>query len=253
MRWTGKLRLCAEGAALLSVAFLLGAPAPGGFGLAAQTPTATTGADGFPPNTVIARFGIDPDALTAVGTSGELVAALRAHLTLDLAMPLDESLTVALRGHAGDPDGPAPVFHFVYCGLSHRIEGPGSLDDVPYAATLRESHPDDELCMDEKTWDEDVEWAKLVESLELGLSQSSRAFSRPSEPGALPLRVVGVHGADPFEGWEFLASLKGARLQLEPSPGFGSSTIAGWEKPAGFGYDVRALVIILEPAGSGSR
>lgn len=207
----------------------------------------------FPPNTVVARFVLAPDALEGISTSGELVAALREHLALDLAMPLDEPLRVALRGFAGDPRGLAPVYHFLLGQLGVGYEGAEPLDDFPYATAVRESHGDDfppdgdewdEFGDDD--WEEKAAWGALVKALDVGLPQSSDAFSRPLEPGALPLRVTAVHRVSALDHG-FAESLEGALLRLEPSPFFSSSMDASWEEPAGFGYDVGALLIQLAP------
>jgi hypothetical protein len=246
MRSTRAIRFPAAGPVALSLAMLLTAP-----DLAAQAAAPMDAAD-FPPNTVVVRLGVDEDALAGARTSGELVAALREHLTIDLAMPLDEPLTVFLRGNAGDRDGPAPGFNFGYCALSLRRAGPDPLEGAAYATVLQESHPDDELCMDEEAWDEDAEWTRLTEALEVGLAQSSDAFHPPPEPGHLPLRVAAVHSVDATD-WDLLDSLKGPLLELRPESGFASSSDMDWEEPEGFGYDVRLLVILLEPVGPHSE
>ena len=264
MRSMSRTRLLAAGSAALAVALAAGALAvlvararadvePGPATLAPRPlpPGSATGGGGFPGDTVVARLAVDPEALAGVSTSGELVAALREHLTVDAALPFDEPLTVSLRGYAGDRDGSAPGFHFVYCGLSLRHRGADPLEGASYAAALRESHPDDELCMDEETWDEEAEWARLVEALEIGLPQSSDSFDPPPAAGELALRVTGVHVMDGGD-WELMESLNGPLLELQPQPDFPSLRSADWEEPEGFGYDVRLLVILLEPR-SGPR
>ncbi|HUF77193.1 MAG TPA: hypothetical protein VMM35_12985 [Longimicrobiales bacterium] len=246
MRSTRVIRFPAAGPVALFLAMLLTAP-----DLAAQA-AATMDAAAFPDNTVVVRLGVDEDALAGAGTSGELVAALREHLAIDLAMPLDEPLTVFLRGSAGDRAGPAPGFNFGYCALSLRHAVPDPLEAASYANLLQESHPDDEFCMDEDAWDEEAEWARLTEALEVGLAQSSDAFDPPPEPGHLPLRVASVHSVDTTD-WDLLESLQGPLLELQPEPGFASSRDMNWERPEGFGYDMRLLVIQLEPVGPHSE
>lgn len=221
---------------------------------ASEAATAGGSAEDFPPNTVVARLAIDPDALAAVSTSGELIAALQEHVTLDLAMPLDEPLTVNLRGFAGDHAGSAPGYHFGFSALGLGYEGNDPLDDFPYAAAVRESHGDDfppdgdewsEFADDD--WDEAAAWQRLVTALDIGLPQSSDAFAPPTEPGRLPLRVAVVHGFDTAD-WTFVESLEGALLVLQPEMSFQSLIDSSWEEPDGFGYDVRGLVIQLTPA-----
>ena len=240
MRFTRAIRFPAAGPVSLFLAMLLTAP-----DLAAQA-AATMDDASFPHNTVVVRLHVDEDALAGAGTSGELVTALREHLAIDLAMPLDEPLTVFLRGYAGDRAGPAPGFNFGYCALSLRHAVPDPLEGASYATVLQGSHPDDELCMDEEAWDEEAEWARLREALEVGLAQSSDAFHAPPEPGHLPLRVAAVHSVDATD-WDLLESLQGPLLELRPDPGFASSLDLDWEEPEDFGYDLRLLVIQLEP------
>ena len=59
--------------------------------------------EAIPANTLIARYSINPDALTEVVSSVDLVGALRASLMCDAAMPLDEELSVLMFGQIKDP------------------------------------------------------------------------------------------------------------------------------------------------------
>src|SRR5690606_33687960 len=107
----------------------------------------------FPQGTIVARFELPAAPLVEVTTSAELIEALRAHLTLDLAMPLDEPLQVDLRGMAGGRGGDGPPYYFTLSPLGVRYTGTDPLNDFPYAEAVRESHGDD-FPPDGDAWDE---------------------------------------------------------------------------------------------------
>lgn len=213
--------------------------------------------DGFQANRIVARFAIDPQALAEVSTSAELVAALREHLTLDVAMPLDEPLQVDLRGFAGDRSGRQPGYHFGWSALGVRYMGRQPLNGFHYASAVRESHGAGVSAdggswdrFDSDDWDEESAWIALATALDIGLPQSSDAFDPPPEPGRLALRVVAVHHVE-LTDWDRLDSIGGPLIELEPSPRFASSSDADWEEPEGLEYDVGVLVIQLGPAPAG--
>lgn len=204
----------------------------------------------FPPNTIVARFQIDPTVLADATTSGELIALLREHLRIDLGMPLKEPLAIMPRGYAGDQSA-GMVYHFGLGQLGLRVVSAGTWADLDYAMAVRESHgedfpPDDDMWDEIETdeeWDEDEAWANLVEALDIGLPQSADGFQQPAQPGTLPLRVKAVHfvAADDYETDE---KLGGAILRLQPDPYF-QSAMEGIE----VGYDLRTILIQLAPRG----
>jgi hypothetical protein len=49
------------------------------------------------------------------------------------------------------------------------------------------------------------------------------------------------------EAWELEESFERDYIKLAPSPRFGSASMAGWEPPEGFSYDVQLLYLELEP------
>lgn len=197
-----------------------------------------------PADTVVARFGLPSGVLADVSTSTDLVAALREHLVVDAALPLDESFAISLAGFAGDDSG--IPYTFTLSSLGMRLDrGAAPLVDFPYATAVRESHGDDfppdhdewdEI--DDDEWNEEDAWGKLVEALDVGLPQSSEQWDRGE--GHVHVRVEAVHEIA-WDDYEFEESLEGAVLKLMPSPFFSSQLDV--ELPT----DIRGLVIELEP------
>lgn len=204
----------------------------------AQAPTDTDG------QTVVARFEISKEAFQDVKNSADLVTAVREHLTLDLTMPLDEPISISLRGWAGAQGGEGPPYNFVLSSLGVRYEGGHPLVDFPYALAVRNSHgdvssPDTKgwVEIDAEDWDEDAAWSSLVTALDVGLPQSSNGFESPLNGQHIGLRVKGVHvreftlaAEDP--GWGdygfcCLEDFQGPVFQLQPDTWFQSATEEG--------------------------
>lgn len=153
----------------------------------------------FPAGTIVARFDLPVDSLHSVRSSRDLVDALQQHLTLDLAMPLEEPLQIHMRGMVGAYDSGMP-YHFTLSPIGVGYRGSTPLDRYSYADAVRESHGDDfppddddweEFGSDE--WDAAGAWALLTKALDVGLPQASSDFAPLAEGGHVPLRVTGVH------------------------------------------------------------
>ena len=200
----------------------------------------------FSENTLIARYSVDPDVFGDVTSSAELVAQLREHLTVDVAMPLDEELRVTLRGLLVNPDQRGAPYSFLSSDLGFEYES-YELMSAELGTAVRGSHGSSSA-FDDSDWDEDVAWTWLVEAVETGLIESIAAdgrFARDGE-GRVSLSVASVH-AVATDDWEFEEGLERMYVKLQPAPRFSSSVYADWEAPEGFTYDVQALLIELEP------
>ncbi len=212
---------------------------------AGAAPDSSGAADTFPANTLVARLSIDPEPLSSVTNSAELVSALREHLTFAASMPLDEDLRVHLRGAVGNP-AEGGSFPFLYSGLGYDLEANES-STGGFSAVVRGSHgPGSDF--DDSDWDEDEAWAWLLDAINTGLTGSLAADGRfaTDDDGHVSLRVVGVQTAS-AEEWDVEEGLERMYLKLQPGPRFSSSAMAGWEPPEGFASDVQRLFIELEP------
>ena len=228
------------------VALALAASLPTSTSAHAQEVAASLADASFPPNTLVARYGIDPSVFADVTNSVELVAAFRKHLMVEVAMPLDESLRVHLSGRVADPVG-GGAYPFLYSGLGFEVES-----DVPlstgFASIVRSSHGPDSA-FDDWDWNEDEAWDWLLNALQTGLTNSLAAMGefqfQAGEDGTVPLTVAAVHTVS-SKDWEFEENLERLYLRLHPKASFGSAAIAGWEPPEGYSEDVQVLVIELE-------
>ena len=140
----------------------------------------------------MARLHLPAEALTGVTSSVELADALRRHLTLDLTMPLQEPITVSLRGLAGGTEGIPAVLQVP----ALRYEGTDPLEGFSLARAIEESRGPR---MDNDGWDEfdadeagDDPWRLLVQVLDAGLSQSAKGFGPANGGGHVGLRVESV-------------------------------------------------------------
>jgi hypothetical protein len=194
----------------------------------------------------VARYSVDPDVFGNVTSSAEFVAQLREHLTIAVAMPLDEELRVTLRGLLVNPDQRGAPYSFLSSDLGFEYES-DVLMSAELGTAVRGSHGSSSA-FDDADWDEDAAWTWLLEAVETGLTSSIAAdgsFGRGDE-GRVSLRVAGVH-AVAADDWEFEEGLERVYVKLQPAPRFSSSVYADWEAPEGFTYDVQALLIELEP------
>lgn len=237
-------RSTSQMAALLSVAVAV-VPSPTHAQETAETVDAST-TSAAPANTLVARYSVDPDVFGDVTSSAELVSLLREHLTVDVAMPLDEELRVTVRGLLVNPDQRGAPYSFLSSDLGFEYES-DELMSAELGTVVRGSHGPGSA-FDDADWDEDAAWTWLLEAVETGLTSSMAAdgrFARDGE-GRVPLRVAGVH-AVATDDWEFEEGLERMYVKLQPSPRFQSSVYADWEPPEGFTYDVQAVLIELEP------
>jgi hypothetical protein len=194
---------------------------------------------------LVASYRVDSSALMAVKSAKELVEALRMTLMVEAAMPLDEPMQVDLRGMVSNP-AHGGAFPFAYSGLGILVEAGGTLSDMLSAATAAMHGPGSPF--DDEGWSEDVAWDWLLKAIETGLTESLAADGRfgRGEDGSVALRVVSVREVR-AEDWETEESLERMYLKLQPDAGFSSASDAGWEPPEGFSYDIRALLLELEP------
>ncbi len=207
----------------------------------------------FPPNTLVARYQIDPAVLESVTNTAELVAALREHLMVEASMPLDEPLNVSLvsnvHGHASG------LYNLQSRRLGFALVA-GTAVSSHLASVVRASQ-------EAKTfsdWDEEEAWAWLLQGLEDALAKPSSMVVQASGPrarddaGHVSLRIAAVHSVQyGDEAWELAESFERDYIELSPRPSFGSSSLAGWEPPEGFTYDTQLLYLELEPAGETER
>lgn len=207
-------------------------------------------ADRFPPNTVVARYAIDPAALEGVATSAELVAALREHLRIEAAMPLDDPLWVTIQAAVQSPGAPAP-YSFLSSDIGFALAG-GSTVASDLASVIRTSHEAETF----SDWEEEAAWGALLEAIETGLADPASPLAwtnslRPkNEEGHVELGIAAVHQL-PLEGmefWEVAESLERDYLELRPDVSFQSALMAGWEPPEGLAHETVGLLIELEPA-----
>lgn len=181
---------------------------------AAQQPSnATPQGDQVPPNTVVARFAVDSDALATVTSSVELVRALRQHLKIDVATLPGLKLQVAISGTVRNPvDGGDFPFLNGNLGFVYDSSQPASAD---FASLVRAFHPSPFS----GDWDEDSTWHWLVRVVEKGLTTSLAANGTffTDDSGHVPLRVTTVHLAPadqpPAESDEIVPSFY---LKLQP-------------------------------------
>lgn len=194
---------------------------------------------------LVARYSVEPATFDDVSSSAELTATLRRILTVDAYMPLDEPLRVDLMGEIRDPIG-GGAHQLSYKGLGFEV-GAGEAESGKLETVVRSSHGPGSA-YDDGDWSEEAAWAWLQEAVEEGLTSSSAAdgsFARNAD-GRVPLRVASIHSVS-FDNWDVEDGLSGIYLKLQPSAGFASSSDGNWEQPADFGYDVRVLLLELEP------
>ena len=194
---------------------------------------------------LVARYAVEPTAFDDVTNSVELTAALRRILTVEASMPLDEPLRVDLMGEIRDPiaGGSHP---FNYKGLGFEV-GAGETESGTLETVIRASHGPGSA-YDDGDWSDETAWTWLQETVEEGLTSSQAAdgsFARDAE-GGVPLRVTKVHSVS-FDNWDVEDGLGGIYLKLQPGAGFASSSDGNWVQPADFGYDVKVLLLELEP------
>jgi hypothetical protein len=208
----------------------------------------------FPPNTLVARYRIDPAVLEGVTTSEELVAVLREHLMVEASMPLDEPLLVHLAGNVHSPRA-SNAYH-VQSGRFGFALAAGAAVSSDLASVVRASQEAETF----SDWDEEEAWAWLLQGLEDALAKETSVVAQASGPrarneaGRVPLRIAAVHSVrDGDEAWELQDSFERDYIELRPSADFGSSSLAGWEPPEGFTYDVQLLYLELEPAAEAER
>ena len=202
--------------------------------------------EAIPTNTVVARYSINPDALTEVVSSVGLVGALRASLMCDAAMPLDEELSVLMSGQIKDPVNGGP-YPFLDSGLGFLVKSRDSIHGN-LASVVRASHGD-HSGFEDADWEEESAWNTLIEIVETGLTKSLAAngkFLRDSE-GHVPLRVAGIRTVSLDELQTLEGGLEHIYLLLSPNTRFQSAMMADWNRPEGFGYAEESLLIELEP------
>lgn len=215
---------------------------------------------------LVARFDLPPDALDDVANSAELIAALREHLAIDVAMPLDEPLRINLYGLAGQREGgQGPVYHFSLSPLGVGYEGETPLEAFPYALAVRESHGadfppdgDDWAEFDADDWNEEEAWNRLVDALDVGLPQSTAEFGRPGENGHVGLAVTDVHlreftlNGSADSAWADFGECcddldDRAVLVLRPVPAFQSMMTEGDTTARDLEHRLNVLAISLDP------
>ncbi len=196
-------------------------------------------------NILVARYSVEEGTFANVTTSTDLVNALRAGLTADASMPLNEPLRVHLDGLLADPLT-GGSFPFLYSGLAFQVEGGAEVSES-VAAAVRSSHGPGTV-FDDGDWSEDEAWAWLAETVAEGLTRSLVADGRfgLNGEGAVPLRVAAVHSTT-YDDWDTEEGFQRVYLRLQPSAGFASSSDGNWEAPEGFGYDIQVVLIELEP------
>ena len=201
--------------------------------------------DGSTTNTIVARYEVDPGAFAAVGSVEQLVRTLRDALNLVAAMPLRDELQVSLGGAVVDPDG-GGTYPFLSSDLGVSISS-GADASASVAYLTEWSHTDGGREASGEGWDEDAAWGWLAEAIRTGLTESLAASGRfaADEEGRVPLTVVEVHSVEDGESLE--GRFARQYIRLRPEPQFSLSARADWEPPEGFGYDVRGIVLELEP------
>jgi hypothetical protein len=196
-------------------------------------------------NRIVARFEAPPAAFDHVTNSAELEEVLRNVLAAEAAMPLDEPLQVELMGEIRDPVGGGavpirdPGLGFEVPGGQAASGGLGELIEASHGAGA--AYGDD-------GWSAEETWSRLREMIEEGLTTSMAAdgsFGR-DENGFVPLKVGAVHLAS-YDDWELEDGLQRIYVKLQPGASFDSSMDGDWEEPAGFGYDIRTILLELEP------
>ena len=204
-------------------------------------------AERFPPNTLVARYRIDPAVLQDVTNTAELVAALREHLIVEAAMPLDESLQVDLYANVASPRA-SNAYMFGNPGFTFRLK-PEAAVSRDLASVVRASQEAETF----SDWDEEETWTLLLQAIETGLASPTSPVALASGPrerndeGHVPLRIAAVHQVS-WEEREIRDSFERDYIQISPRFSFSSSSMAGWEPPEGLTYDTRLLLLELEPA-----
>lgn len=219
-----------------------------------QEPVSFGGATpAFEPNTIVARYAIDPDALARVTDTSELIDVLRESLRVEAAMPLDEPLQIALYVRVGSPEA-ANTYDILYGDLAFLLAA-NSAVATGLTSALKASYDADVF----SDWDEEAAWTRLLDALDTGLSDPASpmgwadALRERGPDGHVPLRIAAVRGVGEDEVWEVIEGLERDFLVFEPRASFGSSAMAGWEAPEGLAYETRVLLLELDPAPETDR
>lgn len=194
----------------------------------------------FSGTTIIVRFEIAPNALSEVRNSAELIDALRDHLIVEGATPLDSALTVHLSGRFGqNPDNSYEFGSGIILQIAPNQRTIGDVGSFPMR-----TYGD---------WDTDEAWQYFRDETETGLLNSlaaSGGFVRNGN-GRVPLTVSAIHAGpvdemDPGDlGAGMLLELWPERLYKTESR-FGSPT-----PPEGYTEEVQVVVLQLMPAPAG--
>lgn len=209
-------------------------------------------AERFPPNTLVARYRVDPAVLQDVTSTAELVAALREHLIVEAAMPLDESLQVDLYANVSSPRA-SNAYMFGNRGFTFRLK-PKAAVSRDLASVVRASQEAETF----SDWDEEETWTALLEAIETGLASPTSPVALASGPretddeGHVPLRIAAVHQVS-WEEQDIQDSFERDYIEISPRFSFGSSSLAGWEPPEGLTYDTQLLLLELEPTPEAQR
>ncbi len=202
----------------------------------------------FPPHTLVTRYGIDPTLLGGVRTSADLVAALREHLVVEAAMPLDEPLYVNLYARVASPRA-SNSYDFQSNGFAFALAS-GAAVSSQLASVVRSSQEAETF----SDWDEDEAWTSLLEAIETGLSDPTSplgwadALRERDDQGHVPIRIAAVHQVSQEDVWDLWETLERDYLEFGPRSSFGSSAMAGWKPPEDLEYDTQLLILELEPA-----
>ena len=200
----------------------------------------------FPPNTLVAGYLIDPAVLEEVTNTAELVAALREHLMVEAAMPLQEPLQVNLYAKVSSPRA-SNAYMFQTRGFTFRLKAEAAVSR-DLASVVRASQEAETF----SDWDEEEAWTSLLEAIETGLASPTSPVALANGPrerndeGHVPLRIAAVHNVS-WEESEIQESFERDYIEISPRTSFGSSSLAGWEPPEGLTYDSRRLLLELEP------
>jgi hypothetical protein len=201
----------------------------------------------FPPNTLVASYRLDPAAVEGVTTSDELVVALRQHLMVEAAMPLDEPLYVHVIVNVGSPRA-SNSYHLQSGRFSFGLAA-GAAVSSDLASTVRRSQEAESF----SEWNEEEAWNWLVEGLDDALGDSTSIVAamtgtrEKNDAGHVMLRIAAVHSvAYGDEAYALRQSFERDFIEITPRFDIPSSALAGWEPPENLTYDTRLLYLELE-------